>query len=477
MASPSPTPRHASVHLRHRAFRALIVACGAGLLLAALPLPGLSFGLRSAAAIEDVPELAPTPVGTLAEIRSETGVDPGTSRLNATDVDVADFTTIGFRFDRAPSGPVYVRVRGASGAFGDWEELPVSDEGPDVGSAEAAGASITTDPLFVGSASGYEVSLPAAGGDAEVVTVHDRRERVAVEATPFADAAAPFEIKSRSSWGARPVTGLNSVTKLKLGVIHHTAGTNNYTAAQVPGILRGIQAFHMDSRGWSDAGYNFAVDKFGTIWEMRADSIAKNTVGAHAIGFNTGSVGVAVLGDYIANQAPSVAVEGAAKLLGWKLALSGVNPQGTASVTAGSGSNLFAQGTVANLPAIVGHQQTSSTSCPGRIMEQLAVVRQRAAFWANQSVGGAVPEGAIDSAVLDGKEIVVSGWTKDADSPEPIDVFVATSSVWKRVRADRPGNRFEVRVPAKPGPNEVCAAGLNVFAGRDTVLGCRTVVK
>jgi hypothetical protein len=478
VASPSLAPHHASVGARRRAFRAFVVACGAGLLLAALPLPGLSFGLRSAAAIEDVPTLAPTPTGVLAEIRDDTGVDPGTARLTAADDDVAEFTTIGFRFDRAPAGPVYVRVRGASGSFGDWEELPVSDEGPDGGTAEAAGAAITTDPLFVGAASGYEVSLPSgAGDDAEVVTVHDRRERVAVEATPFADATAPFAIKARSSWGARPVSGLNSVTKLKLGVIHHTAGTNNYTAAQVPGILRGIQAFHMDSRGWSDAGYNFAVDKFGTIWEMRADSIAKNTVGAHAIGFNTGSVGVAVLGDYIANQAPSVAVEGAAKLLGWKLALSGVNPQGTASITAGSGSNLFAQGTVASLPAIVGHKQTSSTSCPGRIMEQLGVLRQRASVWANQSVGGAVPEGAIESARLDGNEVVITGWAKDADTTAPIDVFVATTSVWKRARADRPGNRFEVRVLAKPGPNEVCVAGLNVFAGRDTVLGCRTVVK
>ncbi len=188
------------------------MACGAGLLLAALPLPGLSFGLRSASAIEDVPALAPTPSGILAEIRAETGVDPGAAQLTAADDDVAEFTTIGFRFDRTPSGPVYVRVRDASGSLGDWEELPVSDEGPDGGTAEAAGAAITTDPLFVGSASGYEVSLPAgAGDDAEVVTVHDRRERVAVEATPFADAAAPYEIGSRTTGGARPGTGMYSV--------------------------------------------------------------------------------------------------------------------------------------------------------------------------------------------------------------------------------------------------------------------------
>ncbi len=487
MASPSLTPRTASprrsIRKRspgRRALRVAVVASGFGLLLAVLPLPGVAFEPRSAAAVEDVPSLVPTPAAALGEIRSETGVDPGRDQLTAADTAVQEFTTIGFRFDEAPRGPVYVRVRSTSGALGDWEELPVSDEGPDGGTAEAARARVTTDPLFVGGATGYEVSLPAAAGDdAEVVTVHDRIQRVQVEATPFADATAvpPFEIRKRSSWGARSVTGVSSVSKLKLGVIHHTAGTNNYTAAQVPSILRGIQAFHIDSRGWTDAGYNFAVDKFGTVWEMRAESIPRNAIGAHAIGFNTGSVGVAILGDYIANQAPSVAVEGAAKVFGWKLALSGVSPRDTVSVTAGSGSNLFKQGTVASLPAIVGHRQTSSTTCPGRIMDQLAVMRDRSVFWANQSVGGASPEGVVDGARLDGDEIVVTGWTRDADTSNPIDVFVASESQWKRATANRPGNRFEVRVLARRGPNQVCAAGMNVFAGRDTVLGCRTVVK
>ena len=48
--------------------------------------------------------------------------------------------------------------------------------------------------------------------------------------------------------------------------MHHTVGTNSYTADQVPAILRGIYDFHVNGRGWSDVGYNFLIDRFGRIW-------------------------------------------------------------------------------------------------------------------------------------------------------------------------------------------------------------------
>ena len=476
------SPRHRPVGASRprpgvRWLRAGVLAAAAGMFLAVLPLPVVGFELRSAGAVEEVTELRPVSPAELDEIAAETGVRPPASQVAGGDDSVETFTTIGFRLDEVPAGPVFVRVAAADGSVGEWTEVAVSDEGPDGGTAEAAQARVTTDPVYVGAAVGYEVSLPG-GVEAEAVTVHDRLQRVSVEATAFAATAPPpFPVKRRSEWGARQVTGVATASKLTLGVIHHTAGTNNYTAAQVPGILRGIQAFHIDGRGWTDAGYNFAVDKFGTVWEMRATSMDANAVGAHAIGFNTGSVGVAILGDYISSQAPSVAIEGAAKVFGWKLARNGVDPEGRTNFTAGSGSDKFARGTVANLPTVTGHRETSSTTCPGRISEQLGVMRDRAGFWADQSVGGASPVGSVDSASLSGKEIVVTGWARDDDTSAPIQVLVASGRTWLVVPADRSGNRFEARVPAVPGSNRVCVAGLNVFAGQHTDLGCRTVVK
>ena len=56
---------------------------------------------------------------------------------------------------------------------------------------------------------------------------------------------------------------------LKIAVVHHSVNANTYPSAEVPGLLRSIQAYHQDVQGWDDIAYNFAVDRFGQIWEAR----------------------------------------------------------------------------------------------------------------------------------------------------------------------------------------------------------------
>src|SRR5205814_3514016 len=85
---------------------------------------------------------------------------------------------------------------------------------------------------------------------------------------------------------------------LQLAVVHHTVNVNNYTAAQSAAIVRGIEVYHVKGNGWNDIGYNFLVDKYGQVFEGRYGGVDQNVVGAHSQGFNTGSVGVAVIGTY-----------------------------------------------------------------------------------------------------------------------------------------------------------------------------------
>ena len=80
--------------------------------------------------------------------------------------------------------------------------------------------------------------------------------------------------------------------------MHHTADTNNYTADQVPAMMRSIYRYHTVSRGWGDIGYNVIVDKYGRLWEGRFGGLASTVIGAHAGGFNTGTFGVSMLGNY-----------------------------------------------------------------------------------------------------------------------------------------------------------------------------------
>ena len=106
--------------------------------------------------------------------------------------------------------------------------------------------------------------------------------------------------------------------------------------------MKGIQLYHVQGNGWNDIGYNFLVDRFGTVYEGRFGGVDRNVVGAHAQGFNTGSVGVALLGTY--GDAPSKAAQDAiARLLAWRLDLAHVDPTAALTFVSG-GSERFASG-------------------------------------------------------------------------------------------------------------------------------------
>ena len=43
--------------------------------------------------------------------------------------------------------------------------------------------------------------------------------------------------------------------------------------------MRAIYYYHTHVMGWYDIGYNFLIDKYGTIYEGRYGSIAGNPIG------------------------------------------------------------------------------------------------------------------------------------------------------------------------------------------------------
>ncbi len=128
--------------------------------------------------------------------------------------------------------------------------------------------------------------------------------------------------------------------------------------------MRGIQLYHVKGNGWNDIGYNFLVDRFGKVFEGRYGGIERNVVGAHAEGFNTGSVGVAVLGEYSSLAVAAKAREALARVLAWRLDLAHVDPASTLSFVSG-GNARFAPGLPVFLRAVSGHRDTGFTDCPG----------------------------------------------------------------------------------------------------------------
>jgi hypothetical protein len=108
------------------------------------------------------------------------------------------------------------------------------------------------------------------------------------------------------------------------GFVHHTVNANNYTRREVPAILRGIYAYHTQSRGWRDIGYNYLIDRFGRIWEGRYGGVTLPVVGAHTLDYNENSFGTSAIGNYQIARPTSAMLDAYARLFAWKLSLSGV---------------------------------------------------------------------------------------------------------------------------------------------------------
>ncbi len=134
-----------------------------------------------------------------------------------------------------------------------------------------------------------------------------------------------------------------------------------------PAIVKGIQLFHVQSNGWNDIGYNFLVDRFGTVYEGRFGGVDRNVIGAHARGFNTGSVGIALIGTYGSATPPAAALDAISKLIAWRLDLAHVDPTGRTTAVS-SGSERYRSGTRVLLRNVSGHRETGHTTCPGDVL-------------------------------------------------------------------------------------------------------------
>ncbi|MEE1929324.1 N-acetylmuramoyl-L-alanine amidase [Streptomyces sp. TRM 70351] len=227
-------------------------------------------------------------------------------------------------------------------------------------------------------------ALDRAEAEADLVAAHDgaapaTRDAGGAQARPFIGPRPG--IVTRRGWGADERLregGFLYTNTVKAAFVHHTAGTNNYTCAQVPSILRGIYQYHVGSLGWRDVGYNFFVDKCGKIYEGRAGGVARPVMGAHTYGFNSDTTGIAVLGTFTSAEPARAATDAVAKITAWKLGLYGANPAASTSLVSGGGK--YKKGTRVTMRTIAGHRDGFNTACPGaRLYGKLPSIRSLAA--------------------------------------------------------------------------------------------------
>lgn len=203
--------------------------------------------------------------------------------------------------------------------------------------------------------------------------------------------AAPRpDIVPRSVWlgdAARAQPAPRYDDKVVAVFVHHTDTPNGYDCADVPAILRGVYQGQTGARDWDDIGYNFVVDRCGTVYEGRAGGTDRAVTGAHTQGFNHRTTGIAALGTYTAGvPVPEELTDAIAAVAAWKLGGTGTDPRAEVALVSSNGLSRFAAGATATLPAVAGHDDGYATDCPGAALAaRLGDVREAAALLQGRS--------------------------------------------------------------------------------------------
>jgi len=218
--------------------------------------------------------------------------------------------------------------------------------------------------------------------------------------TPLAaSAAVTVAVRSRSTWGADPgiLRAAPRYSPWKKAIVHHTVTTNSYSDAAAQ--LRSIYYYHSVTRRWGDIGYTYLVDKWGNVWQGRAGG--EDSVGAHASGWNTGTMGVSTLGDFSSARPTATMTDSVAKLIAAKLGARRIQPMGADTFTHHEQTRTGAWVPVTSkVPNVLGHRDAvdkvgargAATACPGtRLYALLETVRRTAQALVSGTTWAAAP--------------------------------------------------------------------------------------
>jgi hypothetical protein len=298
-----------------------------------------------------------------------------------------------------PVGHGAVRFR-TDGSWGAW--VPLEKDG-------ASGEGLWASGLVAGGgAEAVQVrGVPVGAGSPRVVAFNttdgpQRTTRV------VAGGAAAIDTKcmSRAEWGADESLRDRKEENFfpaQVMTLHHTATSNG--DPDPAGTVRAIYEYHTVDNGWDDIGYNYLISEDGTVFEgvwsgqlgaswqedtysqrcseggtgadfSHVDAEDRTVVarGAHAGGYNTGNIGIALLGTFTQQgrrytDPQPAAVSAAEQLLAELSERHGIDPEGLVDYDNGVNPK-------DGVDAISGHRDFNATECPGdRLYAMLPAIR------------------------------------------------------------------------------------------------------
>ena len=96
-----------------------------------------------------------------------------------------------------------------------------------------------------------------------------------------------MKLITRSQWGARRANGVNHGSLSQASTGHWNGptvsvrGSANFDHGYCAALVRGIQNFHMDGRGWNDIAYNFVICPHGHVFEGRGLNVRNGANGTN----------------------------------------------------------------------------------------------------------------------------------------------------------------------------------------------------
>jgi hypothetical protein len=343
-----------------------------------------------------------------------------------------------------------VRFLDQAGRWGPWVRL--IEDGAEGEDHWASGL------VSAGGALAYQVrGVPESAVAPRAVAINVTDGPPVAVAGRTSGAEALSNCRSRAEWGADESLRFDAAGNeiwppdfydVQAMTVHHTATSNNDPDPEAR--VRAIYRYHAVDRGWGDIGYHYLIDEAGHIYEGRWSgnpslACSKGGDGAdfahdgadglvtagHTGGYNSGNVGIALLGEFTTHPrfggTPKAAALSALEdALAELASRHGLDPRGTVDYV-----NPVSGDTKDAIATISGHRDWSSTECPGeRLYQQLPQIRENVAAKVGQAGddppalvvtidapddGATFASGAsVSFEATTGEEAIVS-WTSDVD--------------------------------------------------------------
>ena len=345
-----------------------------------------------------------------------------------------------------PDAKVTVSFSTDGVTFGEVFEVEHDEVGMQRNNGQTYGAIIPA-----GDATVAQITTDRPLGRLTVLVLAEDGTSIRTTPVPGKPAGAVSTVLPRSEWGADESTRFDGTTPLWPPVfqtlqkvaVHHTAGANGDTGDKAKATIRSIYYYHAVTQGWGDIGYNFLVDAAGVVYKGRStsatltdtDTTGENASGqgvtaGHAYGYNSGSAGIALLGNFV-DVLPSSAADLALK--DFLIAKAGAHGLHAAH------RGLFTSpltGEQITFEKVPGHQEVpdNATECPGGVfLERLRHMRDEVA--AAATAPDTMPPAEVTNAGFKvSKRQVHLSWTASTVDPGSIGGSasgVAGYDVWR----------------------------------------------